>query len=115
MFISVNLPTSGRRAVKQQNNRDAILDAARDVFAEIDYGNTTVRGIIRRTNLTMGTFYNYFDSKEAVFNGLSDKSAHNCARSCAMCASAPPVLTALSKPCSSPIFPIMRIIGKITC
>ena len=74
MSISVNSLTSGRRAVKRQNNRDAILDAARDVFAEIGYGGTTVRDIIRRTNLASGTFYNYFNSKEAVFNALSDEN-----------------------------------------
>ena len=73
MSISLNTLTSGRRAVKRQNNRDAILDAARDVFAEIGYGGTTVRDIIRRTNLASGTFYNYFNSKEAVFNALSDE------------------------------------------
>ena len=74
MSISINSLTSGRRAVKRQNNRDAILDAARDVFAEIGYGGTTVRDIIRRTNLASGTFYNYFNSKEAVFNALSDEN-----------------------------------------
>ena len=73
MSLSVNSLTSGRRAVKRQNNRDAILDAARDVFAEIGYGGTTVRDIIRRTNLASGTFYNYFNCKEAVFNALSDE------------------------------------------
>lgn len=73
MSVSVDLMASGRRAVNRKNNRDAILDAARDVFAEIGYGGTTVRDIIRRTNLASGTFYNYFDSKEAVFNALSDE------------------------------------------
>ncbi|MEC7512625.1 MAG: helix-turn-helix domain-containing protein, partial [Pseudomonadota bacterium] len=73
MSISLDLMTSGRRAVKRKNNRDAILDAARDVFAEIGYGGTTVRDIIRRTNLASGTFYTYFDSKEAVFNALNDQ------------------------------------------
>jgi len=73
MSLSVDTMASGRRAVNRKNNRDAILDAARDVFAEIGYGGTTVRDIIRRTNLASGTFYNYFDSKEAVFNALSDE------------------------------------------
>lgn len=73
MSVSVDSMVSGRRAVNRKNNRDAILDAARDVFAEIGYGGTTVRDIIRRTNLASGTFYNYFDSKEAVFNALSDE------------------------------------------
>ena len=73
MSVSVDSMASGRRAVNRKNNRDGILDAARDVFAEIGYGGTTVRDIIRRTNLASGTFYNYFDSKESVFNALSDE------------------------------------------
>ena len=73
MSVSVDSTASGRREVNWKNNRDAILDAARDVFAENGYGGTTVRDIIRRTNLASGTFYNYFDSKEAVFNALSEE------------------------------------------
>ena len=73
MSATLDSLASGRRAVNRKNNRDAILDAARYVFAEIGYGGTTVRDIIRRTNLASGTFYNYFDSKEAVFNALSDE------------------------------------------
>ena len=73
MSVSINSMASGRRAVNRKNNRDAILDAARDVFAEIGYGGTTVRDIIQRSNLASGTFYNYFDSKEAVFNALSEE------------------------------------------
>ncbi len=73
MSVSIDSMASGRRAVNRKNNRDAILDAARDVFAENGYGGTTVRDIIRRTNLASGTFYNYFDSKEAVFNALSEE------------------------------------------
>ena len=88
MSISLNTLTSGRRAVKRQNNRDAILDAARDVFAEIGYGGTTVRDIIRRTNLALGTFYNYFNSKEAVFNALSDEIGSKLAPDLARCAPA---------------------------
>lgn len=61
----------GKRATNRASNRDAILMAARHVFAEQGFGGTTVRDIIRRTELASGTFYNYFDSKEAVFEALS--------------------------------------------
>ena len=61
----------GKRASNRASNRDAILMAARHVFAEQGFGGTTVRDIIRRTELASGTFYNYFDSKEAVFEALS--------------------------------------------
>lgn len=65
----------GKRERTKAENRQAILDAARVVFAELGYGETTVRDIIRRTGLASGTFYNYFKSKEEVFQALMDASA----------------------------------------
>lgn len=65
----------GKREKTKQANREAILLAAAQVFAELGYGATTVRDIIRRTDLAAGTFYNYFKSKEEVFEALSDQSA----------------------------------------
>jgi AcrR family transcriptional regulator len=56
-------------------NRRLILDAARRVFAELGYGGTTVRDIIRATPLASGTFYNYFRSKEEVFQAMRDETA----------------------------------------
>ncbi len=64
-----------KRARTKAHNRQAILDGAREVFAELGFGATTVRDIIRRTNLASGTFYNYFTSKEDVFQALLDESA----------------------------------------
>jgi len=63
----------GRRAFNRADNRASILQAARQVFAELGFGGATVRDIIRRTNLATGTFYNYFDSKESVFSALNDE------------------------------------------
>lgn len=60
-----------KRAGKRADNRAAILEAANAVFAEIGYGGATVRDISRRTGLATGTFYNYFSSKEEVFEALS--------------------------------------------
>lgn len=65
----------GKRERTKVENRQAILDAARMVFAELGYGETTVRDVIRRTGLASGTFYNYFKSKEEVFQALMDASA----------------------------------------
>ncbi len=62
---------SGKRERTKAANREAILDAARMVFAELGFEATTVRDIIRRTDLASGTFYNYFKSKEEVFEALS--------------------------------------------
>jgi AcrR family transcriptional regulator len=67
--------SSGRREQTKLQNRQAILEAARQVFAELGYGATTVRDIIRATSLASGTFYNYFKSKEEVFQAIQDESA----------------------------------------
>ena len=67
--------TRGKREETKASNRQAIIDAARRVFAELGYGATTVRDIIRATELASGTFYNYFKSKEEVFQALQDETA----------------------------------------
>jgi AcrR family transcriptional regulator len=68
------LPVGKREQTKVQN-RQAILDAAREVFGELGYETATVRDIIRRTGLAAGTFYNYYRSKEEVFAALADEGA----------------------------------------
>jgi AcrR family transcriptional regulator len=67
--------SSGKREQTKVANRRAILDAAREVFAELGYESATVRDIIRRTGLASGTFYNYFKSREEVFEALADDGA----------------------------------------
>src|SRR3954453_13004260 len=78
---NIKAPTGRRqghlslREANKQANREAILEAARDVFAEIGYGAATVRDIVRGTALATGAFYNYFPDKEAVFRALLEESA----------------------------------------
>jgi AcrR family transcriptional regulator len=75
MSADLDVKTRGKREETKASNRQAILDAARRVFAELGYGATTVRDIIRATELASGTFYNYFKSKEEVFQALQDETA----------------------------------------
>jgi AcrR family transcriptional regulator len=65
----------GKREQTKLANRVAILDAAREVFGEMGFQAATVRDIIRRTNLSVGAFYNYYRSKEEVFDALADDGA----------------------------------------
>ena len=65
----------GKREQTKLQNRQIILEAARKVFAEAGYGATTVRDIIRATPLASGTFYNYFTSKEEVYQAMQDETA----------------------------------------
>lgn len=65
----------GKREQTKAANRTAILEAARDVFGEMGFEAATVRDIIRRTGLSVGAFYNYYRSKEEVFDALADDGA----------------------------------------
>jgi AcrR family transcriptional regulator len=72
---AVSLLAAGKRELTKQQNRRAILDAARAAFGELGYETATVRDIIRRTNLSVGAFYNYYRSKEEVYEALADDGA----------------------------------------
>src|ERR1700753_2128332 len=74
MSQAAEIPAGKREQTKAQN-REAILNAAREVFGELGYELATVRDIIRRTGLAAGTFYNYYRSKEEVFAALADEGA----------------------------------------
>lgn len=47
-----------------------ILDAARAEFGERGFSESSIVGITQRAGVALGTFYTYFDSKEALFNAL---------------------------------------------
>lgn len=66
---------AGKRARSKAANKRAILDAGRRVFATIGFEAATVRDIIRETDLASGTFYNYFKSKEDVFEAIAADSS----------------------------------------
>jgi AcrR family transcriptional regulator len=68
--VKEEISEGGKREQNAARNRAAILHAAREVFCEIGFGATTVRDIIRRTDLASGTFYNYFPDKEALLHEL---------------------------------------------
>jgi AcrR family transcriptional regulator len=71
-----DLPTpGGKRERTKQANRAAILIAARAVFAELGFGASSVRDIVRKTDLATGTFYNYFPDKESVLRALLEETA----------------------------------------
>jgi AcrR family transcriptional regulator len=47
-----------------------ILDAARAEFGERGFADSSIVTITTRAGVALGTFYTYFDSKEAVFQAL---------------------------------------------
>ncbi len=61
-----------RNAVARAERRRQILDAAKVVFAEAGYHGASIGAIIDRAAIARGTFYLYFERKEAVFGALLD-------------------------------------------
>jgi AcrR family transcriptional regulator len=48
----------------------ALLDAAAEEFGERGYHEAGIARIAQRAGTAIGSFYNYFDSKEAIFRAL---------------------------------------------
>ena len=47
-----------------------LLDAAAKEFGEQGFHAASISGITRRAGTALGSFYTYFDSKEAIFSAL---------------------------------------------
>lgn len=62
---------AGPMTPKGHERRSAILEAARRVFESRGYVDTRVADIVSEAHVAQGTFYTYFDSKEAVFVELA--------------------------------------------
>ncbi|MGN6279986.1 MAG: TetR/AcrR family transcriptional regulator [Sphingomonas sp.] len=54
----------GRRTLR------ALLDAAAVEFGEKGFHEGSISGITRRAGVALGSFYTYFDSKDAIFRAL---------------------------------------------
>lgn len=70
-------PKSVRRAVRelaQTTYEEAILDAAERVFARVGYAQAKMTDLARATGVSVGTLYNYFESKQAVFQAISRRN-----------------------------------------
>lgn len=61
----------GKRDQTKLVNRQQILEAAKNLFSDKGFEATNVRDIIHESNLSPGTFYNYFQSKEEIFEVLT--------------------------------------------
>jgi AcrR family transcriptional regulator len=55
--------------------RDAILQAAEDELGERGYVATKMIDIARRAGMSVGALYRYFDSKEAIFGAMMQRSS----------------------------------------
>jgi AcrR family transcriptional regulator len=60
-------PADRASAPRVRSNREALEEAAWEVFSEQPYAEVRIATIAARAGVSMGTFYSYFDSKESLF------------------------------------------------
>jgi AcrR family transcriptional regulator len=58
------------RTARGERTLRKILDAARHEFGQHGFSDSSIVGITQRAGVALGTFYTYFDSKEAVFGAV---------------------------------------------
>lgn len=63
----------GRKRKAHDVRRNEILDGAWELFTSRGYEGTTVAAIIDKLDISKGTFYHYFTSKEQVLNAVTDR------------------------------------------
>ncbi|MDG5749182.1 TetR/AcrR family transcriptional regulator [Qipengyuania sp. XHP0207] len=68
-----DLATQADRKPRTERGRKTLrklLDAAAVEFADHGFHEASISGITRRAGVALGTFYTYYDSKDAIFRAL---------------------------------------------
>lgn len=72
--ISLDAPGRPRKKASQERSRDlveAILEAAAQLLVEKGYKGTTTTAVADRAGVSIGSFYQYFASREELFQELT--------------------------------------------
>ena len=79
----------------QQARREHILDGAEKCFARSGFHRTTIQDICREAGVSPGALYVYFDSKEALIAGISERDRAEFAERLSALSGAPDFMSAL--------------------
>jgi len=60
------VPVRGRRPLGSPDARRAVLDAARELFAELGFERTTMRAVAARAGVDPALIYHYFGDKDGL-------------------------------------------------
>lgn len=97
--------TRKRKGKREQNAKELrrrILDAARTLISQVGYQEATISKIRKLADISIATFYKYFDSKQAILIAIL-YDEHD--------ASADAVAAAIAAPVAEPTDYIVAIIG----
>ncbi|HQG33118.1 MAG TPA: helix-turn-helix domain-containing protein [Deltaproteobacteria bacterium] len=59
---------------KRQYTREAIIEAAEELFSRHGYHNTQVMDIVKSVGMSAGTFYNHFKDKRDLFRQITQQN-----------------------------------------
>ena len=67
------MPTDLQLTDRTRETRDKLLRVAREVFEEDGFDGASISRIVETANVSRGTFYLYFESKEDIFRTLAEE------------------------------------------
>ena len=67
------MTTSEHHTQQAEPDRDAILDAARNILVQRDYGRFSMRGVAAEAGCSPGTIYLHFKSEQLLLNCIVDE------------------------------------------
>lgn len=67
------MPTDLQLTDRTRETRDKLLRTARSIFEEEGYDATSISAIVEAAQVSRGTFYLYFQSKEDIFRTLAEQ------------------------------------------
>ena len=74
---NVTSPLRRTQAERRAATRQALIDAARALFAERGFAGVGREEIVRRAGVTRGAMYHYFASKEELFQAVYEAVEHD--------------------------------------
>ncbi|MEM7491785.1 MAG: TetR/AcrR family transcriptional regulator [Pseudomonadota bacterium] len=69
-LIETRTPAESRREARKEQRRVDIIDAALKVFARDGFALSKMDSVADEAGISKGTLYLYFDSKDALFEGM---------------------------------------------
>jgi AcrR family transcriptional regulator len=79
----------------RDHRKQRLVDSAKEAFASNGYHETSVSEIVRQAGIARSTFYQYFDSKQHLFESILDsllQDLHDAIRPVSLVPGAPPPL-----------------------
>jgi AcrR family transcriptional regulator len=77
---AIGKPGTDRRARRRAATRAKLIEAARTTFARQGVDATRIKEITEEADVGFGSFYNYFDSKEAIVAAVVEEAATEAAQ-----------------------------------